>query len=61
MIAFLIFRDKKCDYVILECGVGGLGDATNIIEPGNTVCTAITSIGLDHVPFLGTNLAEIAG
>ena len=57
-LAFLYFCEKKCEIVILECGMGGLEDATNIIE--NPALCVITSIGMDHSAFLGNTLPEIA-
>ena len=57
-IAFLYFKEEHCDLVVLECGMGGEGDATNIIPP--PVCAVFTSIGLDHLGVLGDSLEEIA-
>lgn len=57
-IAFLYFAEKKCDVVVLETGLGGRLDATNIIKP---VLSVITSISMDHMQFLGDTLAKIAG
>ncbi len=57
-MGFLYFRDEKCDYVVLECGLGGLYDCTNIIE--NPCISAIASIGLDHTEILGGTIEEIA-
>lgn len=51
------FTDKKVDYAVLECGIGGLLDSTNFITP---VLSIITSIGLDHTTLLGDNLPSIA-
>lgn len=56
-VAFLIFKKLAPDYAIIECGMGGLLDSTNIITPEVSV---ITSISLDHTAFLGDTLAEIA-
>ena len=53
MMAFLHFEQSECDIVVLEVGVGGLLDATNIVNP--FVC-AITSIGIDHVESLGSTI-----
>lgn len=53
-----IFAEEKCDVVVLETGLGGKWDATNIIE--NPLCTVITSIGLDHTAVLGDTIEEIA-
>ncbi len=57
-IAFLYYYRKKCDIVVLEVGMGGLYDATNVIE--NTDVCVITSISLDHTAVLGDTVAEIA-
>ena len=57
-MCFLYFRDKKCDVVVLETGMGGLEDATNIVE--NTQVAVITSVSLDHMKFLGNTLTGIA-
>lgn len=56
-LAFDYFRNKKVDIAIIEVGLGGRLDSTNIITPEVSV---ITNIGLDHTQFLGTTLAEIA-
>lgn len=58
MIAFLQFRDQKVDVAVLECGLGGRLDATNICQPK---VAAITSIGYDHCEILGNTLEEICG
>ena len=57
-IAFLYFKEMKCDLVVLEAGLGGELDATNIIR--NTVCAVFASISRDHLGVLGNTLAEIA-
>lgn len=57
-LGFLYFEEKKCDIVVLETGMGGLSDATNVIE--NTAVAVITSISMDHMKFLGGTLEEIA-
>ena len=56
-MAFLHFEQLECDIVVLEVGVGGRIDATNIVTP--TIC-AITSIGFDHMESLGYTIDEIA-
>lgn len=56
-LAFLYFKEKNCDFVVLETGLGGLMDATNVVE--NTRVTILTSISRDHMAFLGESLAEI--
>lgn len=58
-LAFIYFYQKKCDYVLLEVGMGGETDATNLIT--KPVCSVITSISMDHMQFLGNSLEEIAG
>ena len=58
MIAYLYFAEKKVDLAVLEVGLGGRLDATNICEP---VVTAITPVGFDHQQYLGDTLASIAG
>lgn len=57
-LAFLYFVEEGCDLVILECGLGGREDATNVVE--NKACAVITSIGLDHKELLGDTLEAIA-
>ena len=57
-LSFLYFLDKKCDIVILETGLGGLMDATNLIK--TTVCAVIASVSMDHMTVLGSSLEEIA-
>ncbi len=57
-IAFLYFKEMKCDLVVLEAGLGGEPDATNIIR--NTVCAVFASISRDHMGILGNTLTEIA-
>ena len=57
-MAFLYFRDKKCDIVVMETGMGGLLDATNIVA--DTCVAVLTSISADHMGFLGKTLPEIA-
>ncbi len=56
--AFVEFADTDADYTLLEVGLGGRLDATNVIRPHLSV---ITPISLDHQAFLGESLAEIAG
>ncbi|MGN0674428.1 MAG: bifunctional folylpolyglutamate synthase/dihydrofolate synthase [Oscillospiraceae bacterium] len=57
-IAFIYFAAKKCDVVVLEAGLGGLLDCTNIIE--RSCASVITSISLDHTAILGDTIDEIA-
>lgn len=57
-ISFLYFVQEKCDIVVLETGLGGLLDATNVVK--TTVMEVITSVSMDHIGVLGNTLAEIA-
>ncbi|MBS0663284.1 MAG: bifunctional folylpolyglutamate synthase/dihydrofolate synthase [Verrucomicrobia bacterium] len=57
-MAFLEFRRQRCDIAVIETGLGGRLDATNIVDPEVSV---ITSISLDHCEYLGDSLAAIAG
>ncbi|NUQ80520.1 MAG: bifunctional folylpolyglutamate synthase/dihydrofolate synthase [Bacteroidetes bacterium] len=56
-VAFWWFAQKQVDVVVLETGMGGRLDATNVVDPD---CSVITSIGLDHQQYLGTTIAAIA-
>ncbi len=55
--AFLCYKDKSCDFTVLETGIGGLLDSTNIITPKISV---ITTVDLDHTAMLGSTREEIA-
>ena len=57
-MAFLQFERRACDCSVIEVGLGGRLDATNIVEPEVSV---ITSIGMDHCEMLGDTLELIAG
>lgn len=57
-LAFLFFYRKEVDLVVLEVGLGGRYDATNVID--NPLVSVITSISLDHTQFLGDSLDKIA-
>lgn len=57
-VSFLYFKEKNCDLVLLEVGMGGRLDATNIIK--TPVLTALASISMDHMEYLGGTLSEIA-
>lgn len=59
VLAFEWFAQKQCDIVVLEVGMGGRLDSTNVIE--NPECAVIINIGLDHTRELGDTLALIAG
>ena len=56
--AMLCFKDNNCDIVVLECGLGGRLDATNVID--SKLAAVITSISYDHTAILGNTLKEIA-
>ena len=58
-VAFLYYAAKQTDFVILEVGLGGTGDSTNIIK--KPLISIITSISYDHTDRLGNTLEEIAG
>ena len=57
IMALIYFNRKNCDFVVLETGLGGLHDSTNIVNP---IVSIITSIGYDHMHILGNTLPEIA-
>ena len=57
-LSFLYFLDKKVDVVLLETGMGGRLDATNVVK--KPIATVIASIGMDHMQFLGDILEKIA-
>lgn len=56
-VAFTYFENNKCDICVIECGMGGEIDATNVFEP---VLSIITSISMEHTSFLGRSISEIA-
>lgn len=57
-LAYLYFSNKPCDIVLIETGMGGETDATNVEK--EALCSVITSISLDHMQFLGNTVEEIA-
>lgn len=57
-MALLLFKQENCDFVVLETGMGGLLDATNVIE--NPMACILTSVSKDHMQFLGETLEEIS-
>jgi dihydrofolate synthase/folylpolyglutamate synthase len=57
LIAFLAFARAKCDIAVLEVGMGGRLDATNVVKP---IAALITPIGMDHTEYLGSTLRRIA-
>lgn len=57
-LAYLYFYGEKCDVTLIETGMGGDEDATNIVK--NTIISIISSISMDHMRFLGNTVLEIA-
>lgn len=57
LLAFMVFKDQKCDWVVLETGIGGRLDSTNCVTP---VASVITPIELEHTEILGDTLEKIA-
>lgn len=58
-LAMVYFKSRGCDFVVLETGLGGRGDATNVVN--TTLVEVITPISKDHMAFLGETIKEIAG
>ena len=58
LVAFIAFREAQCEIAVLEVGMGGRLDATNVVRP---IAALITPVGFDHTEFLGTTLRKIAG
>lgn len=56
-MALCYFKEQKCDYCVIETGLGGRLDATNIITP---IISVITNISIEHTQFLGSTIEEIA-
>ena len=56
--AYTYFEEEACDFAIIEVGMGGKSDATNVVK--QPVVSVITSISMDHTAFLGNTLTEIA-
>ena len=57
-LAFLFFLENNCGIVLLECGMGGQDDATNIISTG--ILEIFSSISMDHMQYLGEDIGQIA-
>ena len=57
LVAFIAFREAQCELAVLEVGMGGRLDATNVVRP---IAAMITPIGFDHTEYLGTTLRKIA-
>ena len=58
LMAFHVFLDKKVDATILEVGIGGTYDSTNIVP--DPIVTGITALGIDHIKVLGNTIQDIA-
>lgn len=58
-MAYRYFAENQCDFAVVECGMGGRTDATNVTNA--TVLSILTSISYDHTAYLGSSLGEIAG
>jgi dihydrofolate synthase/folylpolyglutamate synthase len=58
LLAFIAFKDAQCEVMVLEVGMGGRLDATNVVRP---LAALITPIGFDHTEYLGTTIRQIAG
>lgn len=56
IIAFLYFKDKGVDFAVIEVGIGGKLDSTNVIDP---IASAVASVSYDHMDILGSTLSEI--
>ncbi|WP_022855091.1 bifunctional folylpolyglutamate synthase/dihydrofolate synthase [Thermodesulfobacterium thermophilum] len=56
-VAFLYFSQTEVDFAVIECGMGGRLDATNVVFPKVTI---ITNVGFDHTKYLGNTLEKIA-
>src|SRR3989338_597827 len=56
-MAFLYFHEKKSDFVVMETGLGGRLDATNVVVP---LISAITNVSLEHTELLGNTIEKIA-
>lgn len=57
LIAFIAFAKAECDLAVLEVGMGGRLDATNVVRP---IAAVITPVGMDHMEYLGETLRQIA-
>lgn len=55
--ALMFFKEQNCDIALIECGMGGETDATNVFE--KVLCSVIVTISLDHTQFLGSTIEEI--
>jgi dihydrofolate synthase/folylpolyglutamate synthase len=57
LIAFVAFAEARCEVAVLEVGMGGRLDATNVVRP---IAAVVTPIGLDHIEFLGNTIRKVA-
>lgn len=57
-IMYKYFADNSVDYAVIECGMGGKGDATNVCD--QSIVSVITSVALDHTDYLGDTIEKIA-
>jgi dihydrofolate synthase/folylpolyglutamate synthase len=57
LASLIFFREEACDFAVLECGLGGIFDATNMVE--SKVLTILTHVEIEHADILGSNLGEI--
>jgi folylpolyglutamate synthase/dihydrofolate synthase len=60
LVAFRLFLAARVDVLLLEVGLGGRLDATNVVPPRSVACVGVATLDLDHVHVLGDTLAEIA-
>lgn len=60
VLGFLYYKEKNCDMVVLETGMGGRLDATNVIPDAQKLLAVFASISMDHMAFLGNSLEKIA-
>ncbi len=58
--AFELFTQTQMDVAVVECGLGGRLDATNVLRPRDVLVSVLTKVGLDHVEFLGDTVAKVA-
>lgn len=57
--AFQLFTDEKVDVAVIECGLGGREDATNVLRSEDVILSVLTKVGLDHTEFLGDTIEAI--
>ena len=60
VLGFLYYKEKNCDMVVLETGMGGRLDATNVIPDPQKLLAVFASVSMDHMAFLGDSLGQIA-